>query len=124
MTDFTVEATMAAVPRGDWSRLRSVTDLVPGTFLIEDPDEPVLVFPVQADSPSKAAMFVEGILKLVNLELVSGTIEPAPEADDEISGDESAEAPTDAERAVNEWIERVPTFDGRVTDDGTVEFAC
>lgn len=116
MSDFTVEATTAAVADGDWSRLRSVTDMVPGTFLIEDPDEPVLVFPVQAASPSLAALFVEGILNLVELELVSGTISPAPESE----VDEHDDEPTDAQRAVNAWIEQVPSFDSRLADDGTV----
>lgn len=123
MSDFTVEATTAAVTDGDWSLLRSVTDLVPGTFLIEDPQAPVLVLPVQADSPSKAALFVEGILRLADLELVSGTIEPAPEPDFESASDDGDDdnPQTDAERFVNEWVDRVPSFNGRVTDDGTVE---
>ncbi|MFC5140315.1 hypothetical protein ACFPK1_18895 [Actinomycetospora rhizophila] len=113
---------MTAVSDGDWSRLRSVTDLVPGTFLIEDPDEPVLVFPVQADSPGKAFLFVDGILKLVDLEPVSGNITPTPAVDVETDEDDGDDPQTSAERAVNEWIEQVPTFGGHVTEDGTVEF--
>lgn len=117
MTEFTVEATTQAVTDGDWSRLRSVIDLVPGTLLIEDAEEPMLVFPVQAESQGKAYLFVDGILKLVGLEPVTGRISEA-----EVDVEDDHTNGTDAVRAVNEWIDSVPSFDGRVTREGNVEF--
>jgi hypothetical protein len=124
MTDFTVEATVAAVTDGDWARLRSVIDLVPGTLLIEDPEEPMLVFPVEADSPMKAVLFVDGIAKLVGLEVVSGSVGPTPDADfDMDEDDEPREEGTPAVLAVRDWVESVPRFEGRVTHEGTVEYA-
>jgi len=121
MTEFTVEATMRAVTDGDWSRLRSVIDLVPGTLLIEDAEEPMLVFPVQAESQGKAFLFVDGILKIVGLEPVSGSISETPEVDFDVDEDGDENNGTDAVRAVNQWIQSVPSFDARVTHEGTVE---
>lgn len=118
MTEFTVEATTRAVTDGDWSRLRSVIDLVPGTLLIEDAEEPMLVFPVQAESQGRAFLFVDGILKLVGLEPVSGRI---GEAEIDVDDDADDSHGTDAVRAVNEWIDSVPSFHGHVTPDGHVE---
>ncbi|MCZ2824185.1 MULTISPECIES: hypothetical protein [unclassified Modestobacter] len=123
MTEFTVEATMQAVTDGDWSRLRSVIDLVPGTLLIEDAEEPMLVLPVQAESQGKAFLFVDGILKLVGLRPVTGSISEAPEIDFDFDDDGDENQGTDAVRAVNEWVDSVPSFDKRVTREGHVEFA-
>ena len=117
MTEFTVEATTQAVTDGDWSRLRSIIDLVPGTLLIEDAEEPTLIFPVQADSQAKAFLFVDGILKLVGLQPLTGSIS---EADVDVEDDDEANG-TDAIRAVNEWIDRMPSFDAHVTHEGHVE---
>lgn len=125
MSDFTVEATVQAVDDGDWSQLHRILELVPGTILIEAVEEPLLIFPVQADSPMKAMLFVDGIAKLVGISIVSGAVNPAPEVDyetDEDFEDLSPEAATPAEQAVNDWIQSVPPFDGRVTHEGTVEY--
>ncbi len=124
MTDWTVEATVTAVTDGDWSELHRVIDLVPGTLLVEDPDEPVLVFPVQADSATLALLFVDGIAKLVGLVIRSGSVVPTPEVDYDTEDEHTApEVSTPAERAVHEWIESVPPFDGRMSREGTVEYA-
>jgi hypothetical protein len=125
MTDFTVEATVTAVTDGDWSPLRRILDLVPGTLLIEDSAEPVLIFPVQAESATNAILFVDGIAKLVGLTIRSGTVQPTPEIDYEVDDEfiSSDEPDTPAERVVNEWIESVPSLNARVTQEGTVEFA-
>ena len=56
----------------EWAALRDMTDLVPGTILIEDPEEPVLVFPVVADSIGMAAMFVQGVVSVAKLKIVWG----------------------------------------------------
>jgi hypothetical protein len=83
MTWFTVEAVSEPVHEVDgWLPLRRVTDLVPGTILLEDEEEPMLVMPVSASSPARAALFVEGILTLVGVEFVSGAIHLADDDDD------------------------------------------
>jgi hypothetical protein len=102
MTTFTVEAVTKPVhDEAGWLSLRRVTDLVPGTLLIEDADEPMLVVPVSASSPGRAAMFVEGVLKVVGVEFVSGTIRH--EDDDETPPNLSPEAEREHELA-----ERLP----------------
>ena len=91
MMTFTVEAVTKPVhDESGWFPLRRVTDLVPGTLLIEDPDEPMLVLPVNASSPSRAALFVEGVLQVVGVEFVSGTIRRV--ADDDSPANLSPEA--------------------------------
>ena len=118
MTDFTVEVTLAPVPEGKWTRLREVLDLVPGTVLIEAPESPVLIFPVRADDPMRAAMFVDGLSKLIPFEVRSGTISPLPEEDFESC--DAAEAdiqPTAVVTRVNTWMGRVPD----ITDDHLVD---
>jgi hypothetical protein len=73
VTHFTVEATMAPVTAdAEWAVLRDMTDLVPATILIEDSEEPVLVFPVVADSIGKAAVFVQGVVSVAKLKIVWG----------------------------------------------------
>lgn len=83
MTLFTVEAVTKPVhDEAGWLPLRRITDLVPGTVLIEDGDEPMLVLPVVSSSATRAALFVEGILKLVGVEFVSGSMRPSDDDDD------------------------------------------
>jgi hypothetical protein len=83
MMPFTVEAVAKPVYNEDgWLPLRRVTDLIPGSFLIEDAEEPTLVMPVDASAPTRAWLFVEGIFKLVGIELVSAAIRPAEDDDD------------------------------------------
>lgn len=72
MTTFTVEAVMKPVVDGDWTNLREATDQLPGTILIEDPDEPMLIIPVDADSQRSAALFVQGAMTVLGLEIVWG----------------------------------------------------
>lgn len=78
MTAFTVEATTGPVRDEDgWFPLRRITDLIPGTILIEDADEPVLILPVSASSTGRAALFVDGVLKMLGIELIGASIEQA-----------------------------------------------
>jgi hypothetical protein len=54
MTAYNVEAITAPVRNGDFDKLRDTIDVIPGTILVEDPDEPTLIFPVDADNPREA----------------------------------------------------------------------
>lgn len=72
MTEFTVETIMEPVVGGDWALLRSVTDLVPGTILLEDPGEPTLIIPVDSDSLRAAALFVQGVMSVLDLKIKWG----------------------------------------------------
>ncbi|MBY0442054.1 MAG: hypothetical protein K2Q25_07985 [Mycobacteriaceae bacterium] len=103
MTPFTVEAVTKPVYSEDgWLPIRRITDLVPGCFLIEDPEEPTLVMPVNSSAAARAALFVEGVLKLVGVELVAAKVHPADE-------DGPLELSPEAE-LVHDWAENVPPF--------------
>jgi hypothetical protein len=84
MMPFTVEAVACPVYcEDDWSPLREVTDLIPGSFLIEDPEQPTLVMSVTSSSAMRAALFVDGVFKLVGLGLMSlNSVRPAEPDDD------------------------------------------
>jgi len=118
MTAFTVEVTTAPVLNGDWELLRSVLDLVPGTLLIEDAEEPVLIFPVEAHDPMQAALFVDGVTKLTKITLISGRVAETPPADfaHDLFEDEVHEEGSPVVFAVREWMEGVPEITGRVED--------
>lgn len=70
--DFTVEVVAAPVTQGDWSTLRGVTDIIPGTILLEDPAEPMLIFPIEAETLQTAAVFVQGVMSVVGLDIKWG----------------------------------------------------
>lgn len=72
MTDFTVETVMAPVVNDDWDELRNMTDVMPGTLLLEDPEQPMLIFQVEADTLSKATALVQGVTSVAKLEIVWG----------------------------------------------------
>lgn len=115
---FRVEATLKPVAdEAGWAKLRSVLDTVPGTILIEDPEEPVLIFPVEAESAFRAGTFVDGLSKVVGFTIVSGTVGPALELDvdddlfedgtDESVSDDSAD--TSMTRGLQRWVDDIPT---------------
>jgi hypothetical protein len=109
MTSFTVDVTTAPVADGDWTVLHAAIDAVPGAFLVADAEEPHIVFPVDADSPLKAATFVEGLSQVVGFEVVSGSIELAPDSDFDAPEDETPAArATKATAAVREWLDAIP----------------
>lgn len=91
---YSVTATLA--PTADFTRLRTYTDIVPGTVLLEDPQAPSLVFPVEASSVSEAVQFVHGVAVVGGLAVVSGEVS---ELDD---GDLADDVPTEAQ----EWHDR------------------
>ncbi len=59
-----------------------------GTFLLEDPEEPTLVFPVDANSAMAAVRFVEGVAKLGELDVVRGCVYEAPVGEFEVDQSE------------------------------------
>ena len=72
---FSVEVTLErAETEKDWAALRRMTDAVPGTLLLEDPDEPVLIFPVECNYPQDAAVFVQGVASIAGLNILSGIL--------------------------------------------------
>lgn len=83
--NFTVEIVLPPVVDGDWARLHALVDVAPGTILIEDPDEPVLIFPVDEDSPQQAASFIEGVSNAACFSFVRGTVYEAPAVDFDLS---------------------------------------
>lgn len=125
--NFTVEATMSPVQDGDWDPLYHVLDVVPGTLLLENPEHPVLIIPVDAEEPMKAGLFVDGLAKLLDLTIVSGQIYPAPddEFDFEDEDDaEMAEPNTEVVRALDCYVAEAPDFAGRMTPDGHLVVNC
>ncbi len=93
---YTVEIVVAPVADDDWPRLRDVLDVVPGTLLIEDPEAPMLISPVEADSPWQAASFIDGIRSVTKMKLVSGCVYPAPEPDFDLDNADEAEVSIEA----------------------------
>jgi hypothetical protein len=109
---FTVEVTLTPVTDDDWSLLRSVTDAVPGTILLEDPEAPRLMIPVEAESPLKAATFVDGVSQVIGFEVLNGTIfEPDDDFDVPDDGEDESPATTVAV-AVQEWFDHIPPVRG------------
>lgn len=89
MKTFTVEAIAAPVAsESDFETLRHLTDLVPGTFLLEDPVEPTLVMPVEAPDMVSAAKFVRGLSLVTGVEFTGLNIAPAPSDEDGLDFEE------------------------------------
>jgi hypothetical protein len=87
VTNFTVETVMAPITNGDWSKLRHVTDALPGTILIEDAGEPMLVIPVDAESQRSAAIYVQGAMSVLGLDIQWGRAYVAEDCDVDYSLD-------------------------------------
>jgi hypothetical protein len=98
VTIYSVEVTLPPVKDGDWSGLRRMTDVVPGTILLEDPEQPALIFPVEADDPRSAAIFVEGVASIASLNIVAGCVAELEDADfdEPEDGSESSLSTTEA----------------------------
>jgi len=67
VTQYTVEVYGNPVDDSDFSAWYRALDVVPGTYLIEDPEEPSLVFPVEAATLSEAALLVNGVMAELGL---------------------------------------------------------
>ena len=57
-----------------WEEARDLIDVIPGTILVEDPDEPLLIFPVDARDDYAAFSLVDGFLRLRGVEPLKGRI--------------------------------------------------
>lgn len=112
---------MRSVVDDDWSALRRVIDVVPGTLLLEDSEAPVLIFPVDAESPGRASLFVDGVTRLTGLEVVSGKVYPEPANDFELDEEPETALTQDSSPvvdAVHDWVDGVDAISGYVTGDG------
>lgn len=83
MASYNVEAITGPVTDGDFDKLRDAIDVIPGTILVEDPNEPMLICPVDADNPRNAHRLVDGFLKLADVAPIKGRITQSDDADDE-----------------------------------------
>jgi hypothetical protein len=85
MNAYNVEAIMAPIAdEHSWDDLRDLIDVIPGTILIEDPDGPLFIFPVDADSWRAAFKLVDGLLKVRGVRPLLGRVCE----DDHPSGDD------------------------------------
>lgn len=119
MTLYTVEATTAST--SDFRSLRRFTDIVPGTFLLEDPEEPTLIFPVDANSAMAAVRFIEGVAKLGELDVVRGCVYEAPIGEFEVDQSEEEEvdlATSPVVDAVRTWMSHDEPLPGRIDASG------
>jgi hypothetical protein len=109
MNHFTVAVTLPAVNEGDWTRIYGYLDLVPGTVLVEDPEEPQLLIPVEASDALNAVNFVRGISLVSGMTIVAGEVYAAPEEESHLfpesgSGSNASEA-SPAMKAVRKWAD-------------------
>lgn len=116
MTLYTVEVTTPPVEDGDWTVLLTALDTVPGTVLLRDEESPSLLIPVDATSPMRAAMFVDGLSKVLGFQVLSGEIYETPDADE--YDEDNTVAPSAVARTVTEWVDSVPPI--RATRDRDV----
>lgn len=117
MTEFTVEAVLAPVADNEWAELRSVLDIVPGALLLEYPDEPTLVLSVEAENPSMAAKFLEGLAIVKGLKLRAQSISPAPSAEELGIEEEAPGEKTPAEVALEEYSRSCEESARRLSQD-------
>ncbi|CAN5171214.1 hypothetical protein BH11ACT4_BH11ACT4_09490 [soil metagenome] len=115
MTNFTVDVITAPVADGDWSLLRSVLDTVPGSILLEDPVEPRLLVAVDAETPLKAATFVDGVSQVIGFRIESGSIYETPEVDFELDTDGPSSEPSlnTAALTIRTWFNEIPPAPNR-----------
>lgn len=124
---FTAEITTSPADNG-WAVHRRVLDNVPGSILLEDEQEPLLIIPVEAENPSDAAQFVSGLCLVMELTVVSGTVCLTPPVDDDIdidfgddADDDDDESPIESSMVtrIRDWVGRTPEI--RQDEDCTSE---
>lgn len=72
MKNFTVETVLEPVVDGNWTELRALTDVLPGTLLLEDAAEPTLIIPIEADNLRDAALYVQGVMSVLGHKVTWG----------------------------------------------------
>lgn len=109
--EYTVEVTTSPVTNDNWTTHLRAIDSVPGAFLIQDASEPMISFPVTANDAMEAAHFVGGVASLIDLDIIKGSIYPAPTDEITLFDDDDDEAPqTDVVTEVNEWMRETPNI--------------
>lgn len=79
--EFTIEAIMSPVVNDDWTDLHRALDVVPGSILMADPEAPVLVIPVTAESAQAAERFLHGLAQITGLDVVAVSAREAEDVD-------------------------------------------
>ena len=106
---FTVEATTIPVTDDNWTTFYEVLSDIPGSMLIEDPEQPTLVIPTDCDAPDRAFAFVSGLATVTGLTLVEAKAYETPEDDADLPENDVNDAPTpDSIVRVREWIAAIP----------------
>lgn len=86
MKAYNVEALLPPIASdNDWDEIRDLIDVIPGTLLVEDPEAPMFIFPVDARDDYAAFSLVDGFLRLRGVEPVRGRI--CLVEDDEVNED-------------------------------------
>ena len=91
MNAYNVEAILRPIADDEsWDEVRDLIDVIPGTLLVEDPDGPLLIFPVDARDDYAAFSLVDGFLRLRGVEPLKGRICLIENAKDDKDDDCSA----------------------------------
>jgi hypothetical protein len=105
----TVEATTIPVSNGDWTMFYEVLSDIPGSMLIEDPEQPTLVIPTDCDAPDRAFAFVSGLATVTGLTLVEAKAYETPEDDSDLPENDADAAPMpDSVARVRDWVASIP----------------
>ncbi|BAN32010.1 hypothetical protein MAHJHV53_44100 [Mycobacterium avium subsp. hominissuis] len=101
MNAYNVEAILRPIADDNrWDEIRDLIDIIPGTILIEDPDGPLLIFPVDAPDDYAAFCLVNGVLQLRGVKPLKGRICLIENVDDEDDEDDDCSAKADWETLV------------------------
>lgn len=105
MPAYTLTVTFAPTADDDWSRLYNLLDVIPGSYLIEDPAAPTAVMVVDAESQHEAFRFADGVFKVLGLDAHTGKFElfEPVEGIDELLGTESPEHECVPTGEVRDW---------------------
>ena len=105
MKNYTLRVTTEPIVDDNWDAHDSILDDVRGATLIENPNAPVLIFDVDADSWNKAQMFALGLADLVGFSIVN--IERVGERPSLSKGD-GRHIENDDFGDLDQWVESAP----------------
>ena len=110
---FTVEATTIPVTDGNWAVFYELLNDIPGSMLIEDPEQPTVIIPTDCELPDRAFAFVSGLATVTGLTLVEARAYETPEDDADLPEDDVVEIHTsDSINRVRDWIASIPQSEG------------